>query len=256
MLISLHRLFLASCAAAALGGCATPDTGTASADGWQAVALPGKASTRYSTVVKDGRPALQADSEASASLWRRAVDLPASALGELSFSWWVATLPESANVALAQREDAAARVLLGFDGDHSALPARTRALFDLAEALSGERPPYATLMYVWDATAPVGSVIINPRSDRIRKIVVESGTAGLGRWRDHRRDIRADFLRAFGEEPGALRTVAKMTDSDNTGSRARAWYGKVELLPAPPQATVAPMPQSRTSPDAQTAPLP
>ena len=45
----------------------------------------------------------------------------------------------------------------------------------LAEALTGERPPYATLVYVWDATAPVGTVIINPRSDRIRKIVVDSG---------------------------------------------------------------------------------
>jgi hypothetical protein len=256
MLSNLCRLLLAGSAAAALAGCATPGAGTADAEGWQAVALPGKASTRYSVVSKDGRPALKAESEASASLWRRPVDVPASALGELSFSWWVATLPEAANVAQAQREDSAARVLLGFDGDHSQLPARTRALFDLAEALSGERPPYATLMYVWDATAPVGSVIINPRSDRIRKIVVDSGTEGLGRWRDHRRDIRADFLRAFGEEPGPLRTVAKMTDSDNTASRARAWYGRLELLPALPRATVAPAPQNSTSPEAQSAPLP
>ena len=102
-------------------------------------------------------------------------------------------------------------------------------MFELAEALTGERPPYATLMYVWDATAPVGTVIINPRSDRIRKIVVDSGTAHLGRWRDHRRNLAADFQLAFGEAPGALTSMALMADSDNTQSMARSWFGSVNL---------------------------
>ena len=119
--------------------------------------------------------------------------------------------------------------MFAFGGDTSRLPMRTRALFELAEALTGERPPYATLMYVWDAQAPVGSVIVNPRSDRIRKIVVDSGPAELRRWRQHRRNLAADFRLAFGEEPGALASIAVMTDSDNTRSRAASWYGPVEL---------------------------
>ena len=136
-------------------------------------------------------------------------------------------------MADANREDAAARVMFGFSGDAATLPARTRMMFDLAEALTGERPPYATLMYVWDNQAPVGSVIVNPRTDRIRKIVVDTGPADLGRWRDHRRDLRADFRRAFGEDPGPLVSVAMMTDSDNTASQARAWYGTVSLHGGP-----------------------
>jgi Protein of unknown function (DUF3047) len=84
-------------------------------------------------------------------------------------------------------------------------------------------------MYVWDATAPVGTVIVNPRSDRIRKIVVDSGPSQLRRWRDHRRDLVADYRLAFGEEPGPLAAIALMTDSDNTASRAQSWYGPVEL---------------------------
>ena len=156
-------------------------------------------------------------------MWRQKLEQPPASLGDVSFSWWAQTLLADANVADVDREDATARVMFGFGGDHSKLPMRARMSFDLAEALTGERPPYATLMYVWDATAPVGTVIVNPRSDRIRKIVVDSGPEGLRRWRDHRRDLAADFRRAFGEEPGPLRSMALMTDSDNTRAQARTW---------------------------------
>jgi hypothetical protein len=82
---------------------------------------------------------------------------------------------------------------------------------------------------VWDAHLPVGTVVVNPRSDRIRSIVVDSGPGELRRWRDHRRDLAADFRHAFAEEPGPLTSVALMTDSDNTRSQARAWYGAIEF---------------------------
>lgn len=202
---------------------------SADGTGWHAVALPGKQATRYSWTHKDGRAALAAVSEASASMYRRHLQKAPHALGDVSFSWWVQHLVADGSVADAAREDAPARVMFGFDGDIASLPFRTRALYDLAEALSGEKPPYATLMYVWDAQAPIGSVIINPRSDRIRKIVVDSGPAGLRRWREHRRDLTADFRLAFGEEPGALSSIAVMTDSDNTRGSAASWYGPIDL---------------------------
>ena len=103
-------------------------------------------------------------------------------------------------------------------------------MFELAQALTGEVPPYATLMYVWDNQAPVESVVINPRTDRVRKIVLDTGTSQLGRWRDHRRQLARDFHRAFGEDPGPLQSVALMTDADNTRSTAQAWYGPVKVL--------------------------
>ena len=84
-------------------------------------------------------------------------------------------------------------------------------------------------MYVWDAKAPIGSVISHPRTDRIRKIVVESGTAGLRTWRSYRRDLAADYRLAFGEAPGALQALALMTDGDNTQSQLATWYGDITL---------------------------
>ena len=193
------------------------------------LSLPGKDNTRYEREHKDGRAAWCATSERSASMWRRHVDVSAAHIGGVSFSWWVQDLIANASVAEAHLEDAPARVMFAFGGDIGSLPARTRLMFDLAEALTGERPPFATLMYVWDATAPVGSVIHNPRSDRIRKIVVDSGPTQLRRWRNHQRDLAADFRLAFGETPGPLTAIALMTDSDNTKSSALSWYGAVDL---------------------------
>ncbi|MBM3398271.1 MAG: DUF3047 domain-containing protein, partial [Betaproteobacteria bacterium] len=69
----------------------------------------------------------------------------------------------------------------------------------------------------------------NPRTDRIRKLAVESGDARLDQWLSYTRNIRADFEKAFGEAPGALLGVALMTDTDNTRSTTRAWYGNVRL---------------------------
>jgi hypothetical protein len=227
----LAALLLAGCAAPGpepAAPTAQPDGPAAAPDpvagGWHSVLLPGKEATSYRWTSHDGRLALAASSAGSASLWRRKVALDAERVGSVRFAWWVDGVIAGASVADATAEDAPARVIFAFGGDESKLPQRTRMQFDLAEALTGERPPYATLMYVYESNAPPGSVIVNPRSDRVRKIVLDSGVDQLRRWRDHQRDLRADFRAAFGEDPGPLVAVALMTDSDNTRSRASAWY--------------------------------
>ena len=35
-------------------------------------------------------------------------------------------------------------------------------------------------------------------------LVVASGTAGLGQWQPVRRNVAADYRRAYGAEPGAI----------------------------------------------------
>jgi len=217
-----------------LAGCASPPQPVAPvAQDWHAVPLPGKRETAYAWATKEGRPAVAATSERSASLWRRKVAVPAQQLGDVSFSWWVPQVLAGASVADSANEDASVRVVFAFGGDTGKLSMRTRAMFDLAEALTGEVPPYATLMYVWDARAQVGSIVVNGRSDRVRKIVVDTGDRGLRQWRDHRRDLAADFRLAFGEDPGPLQSIAVMTDTDNTGSSAQAWYGAITLHAQP-----------------------
>jgi hypothetical protein len=84
-------------------------------------------------------------------------------------------------------------------------------------------------MYVWCNRRAPGTLITSPRTDRVRKLVVESGAAKLNQWLDYERNIRADYVRAFGEAPGALVGIGIMSDSDNTHTTAQAWYGPVRL---------------------------
>lgn len=231
-----RRALLTLAAGAVLAGCAQrgetdadePDLLVRLGD-WHEVPLPGKRRTSYSWARKDGREAIEAVAERSASMLRRRLAQAKAGARHLNFAWLVPQLIVGSNVARSDSEDAPARVLLAFGGDHARLSARDRMMFDLADALTGERPPFATLMYVWEREAPLESVIVNPRTERIRKIVADSGSEQLGRWREHRRDIVADFRRAFGEDPGPLQSVAVMTDADNTASSARAWYASVVL---------------------------
>jgi hypothetical protein len=223
-------------AALALAGCAhaPPPQPLAPAEprwteGWQPFVLPGKAKTVYTKRVVDDRWVLHAKAERSASMYRRILRIEPDQLGTVSFSWKVSLLLDQADVRDSDTEDAAVRVLLAFDGDSARLSQRNRLMFDLMQSLSGEAPPFATLMYVWDRRAEVESLVVNQRSDRVRKIVLESGPQHLGQWRSYVRDIRADYRRAFGEDPGALIGVAVMTDGDNTQARAEAWYGEIRF---------------------------
>jgi len=199
-------------------------------EGWQPFALPGKAKTVYTGQLVDQRWVLHAKAERSASMYRRSLRIEPEQLGTVSFSWKVRSMLDEADVRDSDTEDAVVRVLLAFDGDSARLSPRTRMMFDLMQSLSGEAPPFATLMYVWDNHAPVESVLHSPRSDRIRKLVLDSGEHQLRRWRTHRRQLSADYRRAFGEEPGRLLAVALMTDADNTRSKAEAWYSDVLLM--------------------------
>lgn len=199
---------------------------------WQGVPLPGKRHTQY-RLARDGeRHCLHASADRSASMWRRKLNVAPADLGQLRFSWKVPGLIPEADLSDRDAEDAPVRIVLAFDGDHARLSLRDRMLFDLAETLTGERPPYATLMYVWDGKAPVDSVIHAARTDRIRKLVLESGPTRLSRWLDYRRDIAADYRRLYGEEPGTLIGVAVMTDADNTQGRSEAFYGPIQLTAA------------------------
>lgn len=204
---------------------------SAQAEGWQHQVFPGKRSSDYRHVHKQGRDAVMVRAHASASMLRQRVRIEPGELGQLRFSWLVPQLIAEADMAQRDADDAPVRVVLAFDGDRSRLSARDAALSDLSEALTGEPLPYATLMYVWCNRQPTDSVIHNPRTSRIRKLVVESGPGRLNQWLDFERDVRADFIAAFGEPPGALRAIGIMTDTDNTRAQAQAWYGTLAHRP-------------------------
>ena len=183
---------------------------------WQHRTFLGKKSSLYHATRLDGRHVIQTESSSAASMMRQSLRAEPADLGKLRFSWKVPALITGADLSERDADDSPVRVVLAFEGDRSKFSAKNALLSELSLALTGEALPYATLMYVWENHREPGSVIINPRTDRIRKLVLESGPQQLGRWLDYERDIRADYEKAFGEAPGALVGIGIMTDTDNT----------------------------------------
>lgn len=196
---------------------------------WETVVLPGKLRTAFRVEQHQGRTSLRADSERSASMLRQKLQIAPESLKGLAFEWQAQELIANADMRERESEDSPVRLILAFDGDRSQFSAKNAMLSELSRSLTGEEMPYATLMYVWSNQLPVGTIIINPRTDRVRKIVVESGPQRLKQWLRYERQIRADFEKAFGEPPGPLIGLAIMTDTDNTQGQARAWYGDIRL---------------------------
>lgn len=198
--------------------------------GWELRRLPGKRWAPYTPVEVDGQPGLQVKAASSLSLLRTQFETPLTQPLEVGFSWWAESLVDGADLSDTGASDASVQLLVAFDGDRSLLSARNAMMSELLLLITGEEMPYASMVYIWANEHPVGTVINDPRSDRIRYLVLEQGTQHLRQWVHHRRDVHADYRRVFGEAPGPVQGMAIMTDTDNTRTQVRGVFGPVRLL--------------------------
>jgi hypothetical protein len=187
--------------------------------------------TRYQVSDLHGRRVLHASGRGASGLRCKVHVDPAAHLW-VEWAWQTSEVPTGMNVARSETDDSPARVAIAFQGDEQRLVFRERVLSELVELLTGERLPYATLMYVWDAQLPVGTIANYPRSSRIRYLVVESGPERTGRWLRYRRDVFEDYRQVFNEEPGGLESVGVMTDGDDLHVDLDTWYGDIRLAAA------------------------
>ncbi|MBS0321551.1 MAG: DUF3047 domain-containing protein [Proteobacteria bacterium] len=224
---------LAAVTAAALPPFSAGAPGRALPPGWVTVPInERKTPTRYDVVLDAGTPVLHAVADSSASLVGHELAMDIAATPVAHWRWKVAGVVPGGDNTTRDHEDAAARVIFEFDGDRSRLPIGDQAAFRLSKIVSGRVLAYATLMYVWSSNAPVDTMIVDPFTDRIMIVVATTGNADAGHWVAVTRNLATDFRRAFGEAPGKLVSVSVMTDTDNTGTHAEAWYGDITLGPA------------------------
>lgn len=196
--------------------------------GWQSYAvLRGNTPTSYRLVERDGVVVLQADSAAGGSALFRKIRIDPHRHPILEWRWRV---PRDSGAGGAKGPSAVSppvRLSLAFDGDATKLDFDDRAKLRLAKALTANGLPYASLLYVWLMRRPVETVYPSPHTGRVRHIVVESGEQRLGQWVVERRNVLADYRRAFHEEPGDIVAVGVMTDFGDDGAPRRAFYGDI-----------------------------
>ncbi len=200
-------------------------------EGWAPlIILRTKKQTQYQLVRKEDRIVLHARAESASSGLMHEVSIDPARQPWLHWQWKIDNLLKAADNKQRATEDSPVRIILGFDGDKNELPFADQILFETAKVVTGHDFPYATLMYIWENKAPVGTVIRSPHSGRIKMMVAESGADGIGEWRMFTRNIVDDYEKAFGEKPGRLIGVGVLTDTDNTGETTEAWYGDIRLL--------------------------
>lgn len=175
-------------------------------DDWQTQVFEGETDYRIAQD-EDGRTALRAVSDAAASGLYREITIDLTETPWLRWSWKVDNILQVDERTKAG-DDFPARVYVVVSG--GALFWRTRSL-----------------VYVWSSHQPVGTLWDNPFTGNARHIAVRSGPEQLGRWLEEKRNLREDWRRAFGEDLERIDGVAIMTDTDNSGQAASAWYGDI-----------------------------
>ena len=193
------------------------------------IVSPFATKSAYRLVESGAEVVLEGRADGSASGFYRRIRIDPARHPLIEWRWRVLQTPTELDPRVPARDDSPARVIVAFHGDVKRLDIGERFALRLYKALTGEMLPYAMLMYVWSSDAPVGTVAPSGYTGKIQMIVVESGGGRVGEWREFRRNVLEDYLRAFGEEPWDIVAVGVMTDAGNTREKASAQYGDISF---------------------------
>ena len=194
------------------------------------IVSPFAAKSEYRLVESGPGVVLEGRANGSASGFYRRIRIDPARHPVLEWRWRVLQPPAHTDPRVPSRDDSPARVIVAFHGDIARLDIGERFALSLYKALTGERMPYAIIMYTWSGDAPVGTITPNDQTGKIQTIVVERG--GIGEWQELRRNVLEDYRHAFREEPWDIVAVGVMTDASNTREKARAQYGDISFRPA------------------------
>jgi len=211
---------------------------------WRFTTLPNKAPTRFEVVQQDGKRVLKVEADQSYGNLVHPTQVPLNSGTTLAWRWRVDEFVRDADLRTRAGDDGAAKVCVFFDFPVDKLPVGERTKLALARRATGEDVPSEALCYVWDNKEAKGSEFMNAFTRRVRMVVLESGaTAKPGGWVAERRNLLADYRRAFGEEAGTTMpdvvAVAISADADNTRGHGIAYFSDLDLRGGPAAQAVA-----------------
>jgi hypothetical protein len=196
--------------------------------GWKPLTF--KKIERHTTyaLVKDGNEVvIRAVAESSASGLTRETKINPKEYPVVQWRWKVGNILKKGDVKRKEGDDYPARIYVTFEYDSSKLGFFEKAKYETIRLIYGQYPPIGAINYIWESQASKGTVIPNPYTDRVIMIVVESGESKLNQWVTEERNLYEDYKKAFSHEPPIISGVAIMTDTDNTGESAIAYYGDI-----------------------------
>jgi hypothetical protein len=196
--------------------------------GWKPLTFPKiKRHTTYTLVKEDGSTVVKAVSDASASGLTREIIVNLKEYPMLSWRWKVMNVLVHGDVTKKKGDDCPARLYVTMGVDPSTLGLWEKAKFAAYKLIYGRYPPLAAVNYIWASMVPKGTVLSSPYTDRSKIIVIQSGPELVNHWVTEERNLFEDYTQAFGAQPPLVSGVAIMTDTDNTGESAIAYYGDI-----------------------------
>jgi hypothetical protein len=181
------------------------------AAGWNAGQVPADWQIKVNHGRPDFAPCADGDGpclhlksmKASFALERR-VDVNPKEMPFLTWRWKVTQLPAGGDVRNSALDDQAAQLLVAFADRH-------------------------ILTYVWDTTAPKGTIQNASAIPlvHISAVVCESGAAEINRWITESHNVVMDYLRAFDRPAPRVTGLRIQINSQHTGTVAESYFGEV-----------------------------
>jgi len=127
----------------------------------------------------------------------------------LQWRWKAVTLPKEADSRKKATDDQACQVYVTFPRTPQAIRSRN-------------------IGYVWDTTAPAGTIAPSQKTGTVTYVVVRSGPGETGRWITETRNVLEDYKKIYGQDPGEpVGAVSVAIDSNDTQSSAECYVGEI-----------------------------
>jgi len=185
-----------------------PDGKTGIPEGWKGQSW-GSPKYDFQIVVDNGKKVIHLKSDGDSSAIAKEVKVDAKAWPIVQWTWKAVKLPKGGDARKSATDDEAAQVYVAFPRFPSAVRSRI-------------------ISYIWDTTAPVGSVFKSEKTGLVTYIVVRSGPADLGKWLTESRNVLEDYKKIYGEAPTEeIGGVSLLIDSNDTRSSAESYFGEI-----------------------------
>jgi hypothetical protein len=133
----------------------------------------------------------------------------------LTWRWKAVVLPKGGDSRAAATDDQACQVYVTFPRFPTAVRSRV-------------------IGYVWDTTAPAGTVVTSPKTSTVTYVVLRSGAAEVGRWLTETRNVLEDFRAIHKEAPSEeVGAVSISIDSNDVKDRAECFVGAITFRKQP-----------------------
>ncbi len=174
--------------------------------GWKEKVFDGK--TIYKITQLDEKSVLESYSSNSASGLFKKVEIDLNKTPFINWSWKVKDTLAADDERSKSGDDFSARIYVVFSDGPFFWQTKT-------------------LNYVWANQAEVGDHWPNPYTKNAQMIAIQTGNDQSDQWKTERRNVLEDIQTIFGKSVSEIKAIEIMSDTDQTGAKAQAWFGDI-----------------------------